>query len=260
MPQQGADEVAREAAARSLRRYGYLRTADAPPSASASMRDADSTVTSGSDLFAALSEYQRRHGLVVTGTLDSATDVHLSQSRCTWVDEPNGEPRLRMEASPPLAAHELARSALVLPWFLSPIPVGMPQPMGIANAVATAFSMWESVTPVRFPRQLQGGTARVIVGFAPMDGQGGLLGRTSAGGPMQLDSGEMWSLTDPPATGANADVLTIALHEIGHVLNIGDDPDPNAVMHGFFGAGPALIRRAFNAADFRAISTRFGTT
>jgi hypothetical protein len=120
--------------------------------------------------------------------------------------------------------------------------------------------MWETVTPVQFPRQQQPGTARVHVGFAAIDGRRGILGKTFAGGPMELDASEAWSLSDPPTPSATADVLTIALHEIGHVMNIGDHPNPDAVMHGFFGTGIPPIRRQFTVADFQAIRDRFGTT
>lgn len=189
---------------------------------------------------------------------DKAQAVKSSgQSRCGWVDQPEDQRRLAIES---LAAAFTLEGALVLPWFLAPIPNLGVDPSSLIDAVERAFAMWQEATPVRFPRQAQASSARLMVSWNPIDGLSGVIGRTHPGGPMQLDVAEHWSVTIPPREGANVDVLTIALHEIGHVIGIGDIPsDPTAVMHGFFGAGDVVIRRAFTTTDLQAIAARFST-
>jgi hypothetical protein len=74
-----------------------------------------------------------------------------------------------------------------------------PAPAGaVDHIVEQAFRMWESVTPVVFPRQAQPHLARLSVRFAPIDGARKTIGQT-AGGAMVLDSGEQWSITLPPS-------------------------------------------------------------
>lgn len=247
------------AAAAQLRRYGYLATE--PTTHEATEDNARDHGIEPASLSAALSTYQRRHGLNVVGTLDEPTRAHLALSRCGWVDDPDAERRLRVEVRFPAAFDESADGAIVLPWFLQPIPISLPDAAGIERAIADAFAMWEVECPVQFPRRAQPTAGGVRVFFNPIDRRRGTLGQTVPGSPtqMQLDADESWSLTDPPAPQANADVLTVALHEIGHALGIGDISDSSSVMHGFFGTGQAVLRRSFTADDRREISRRFGT-
>jgi hypothetical protein len=178
-------------------------------------------------------------------------------SRCGWVDLTDAERQLNMEWT---AGMMWRVGPLSLEWFLAPIPNLGLDPGQIESAVEHAFAMWQGVTPVNFPRQLQAGNARLIVSWTPIDGQTGVLAKTLTGRTMQFDDGERWSMTNPPAASATADVLTIALHEVGHAIGIGDIPsEPTAIMHGFFGSGCAVIRHGFTPADHRAIAARFGT-
>jgi hypothetical protein len=238
MAPQASDE---QKAIQFLRRHGYssVSPAEAVPS---------------SELAGAVAEYQKRHRLTVSGELDPPTRDHLSQSRCGWVDEPPERLQVQVMAETPFAAS----GALSLPWFLGPVPnFGIP-PAQVIAGIEQAFAAWQDVTPVLFPRQASPATARLIVSWGPIDGRMGVLARTLAGASTQYDQGEGWSLTDPPAPDANADILTIALHEIGHAIGIGDIPsDPSAIMHGFFGNGAAVVRRQFTATDLQAIAERF---
>jgi hypothetical protein len=247
-----ATQQINDAAVEQLRRYGYLL-----PVPEASRRVEPQVAQS--DVSGAVTTYQVRHGLRVTGELDAETRAHLALSRCSWVDDPDAPWRQRVDVMQPIIQGELAMAATDVGWFLTPIPMSAPPSANVDQAIATAFLMWSSVTPIRFVRQPQALMARVTVSFALIDGTGGRLGETFQGGPMRLDATERWSVSTPPSPGANADVLTIALHELGHAVGIGDIPDPSAVMHGFFGSGAAVVRRAFTPSDLQAITARFGT-
>ena len=77
----------------------------------------------------------------------------------------------------------------------------------------------------------------------PFDGQGGVLAHTfypappnpePIAGDMHFDDSESWHI------GANTDVFSVALHELGHALGLGHADDPSAVMYPYYGLQTVL--------------------
>ncbi|MCW5980043.1 MAG: matrixin family metalloprotease [Bryobacteraceae bacterium] len=91
----------------------------------------------------------------------------------------------------------------------------------------------------------------------PFDGPGRVLAHTfypappnpePIAGDLHLDDDEIWRV------GANTDLFSVALHELGHALGLGHADDPNAVMYPYYrqvtalsGADVAAIREVYSA-------------
>lgn len=199
------------------------------------------------DVGIGIRRYQIRHRLAASGQFDGTTQQHMEQSRCGWVDGEDLFANVRSIVG-------FGAPSRPFRWAPGLTPSGM-TPSQAIEVFQAAFEMWESVSPVKFERESSG--APITISCVQGDGPGRVLARAFQAGPIQLDRDESWSLSVPPT--GHADLLTVMLHEIGHVLGLGDnDTDPTAIMHGFFGNGPAVIRRTFTATDHALIQVRFG--
>jgi hypothetical protein len=77
----------------------------------------------------------------------------------------------------------------------------------------------------------------------PFDGRGGVVAHTfypappnpePIAGDMHFDDSENWRI------GANTDLFSVALHELGHALGLGHSDNPNAVMYPYYRMVTAL--------------------
>jgi hypothetical protein len=121
------------------------------------------------------------------------------------------------------------------------LPSGAPQ-----AEILRAMGEWSKVIQLTWqPGSSPGGSHTVNILFAqgehgdnyPFDGSGGVLAHTfypappnpePVAGDMHLDDAESWHI------GANTDLFSVALHELGHSLGLGHSDNPNDVMYPYY--------------------------
>lgn len=131
--------------------------------------------------------------------------------------------------------------------------------------VRRAFEIWAAETPLTFTEVADRASADIEIGWAsgahdglePFDGPGNVLAHATFPNPfaprrvlLRFDEDERW--VDSPAQ--NVDLLTVAIHEIGHTLGLGHSRDQLAVMYAAY-SGP---RRALAADDIAGIQELYG--
>lgn len=131
-------------------------------------------------------------------------------------------------------------------------------------AIAQAMAQWSNVVKVNWapgasataPQTVNILWATYAHGDAyPFDGPGGILAHTfypappnpePIAGDMHLDDSESWHI------GANTDLFSVTLHELGHALGLGHSDNPNDVMYPYYKMVSGLA-----AGDIAAIQTLY---
>jgi Ca2+-binding RTX toxin-like protein len=104
-----------------------------------------------------------------------------------------------------------------------------------------------------------GTTADVTVHFATTTPEGGVpdgvLGYTTAQNDVYFVAGWNYSTsTDPTQVAPDQfDFLTLAIHELGHTIGLGESQDPNSVMYEYL--APGTVRRDFTDSNLALIDT-----
>uniref|UniRef100_A0A8C3BEQ0 Peptidase metallopeptidase domain-containing protein n=1 Tax=Cairina moschata TaxID=8855 RepID=A0A8C3BEQ0_CAIMO len=171
---------------------------------------------------------------MVTGKPDSGTLDLVQKRRCGFPDVAgfstfSGEPKWAKQ----VLTYRLLNSTPDL------------HSADVNAAVKKAFSVWSSVTPLKFIMKDRGG-ADIMISFAsslcgicssghndllPFDGPGGSVAHAYApgkdlGGDAHFDEDETWTKS---TEGTN--LFYVAAHEFGHSLELFHSKDPNALMY-----------------------------
>ncbi|NXL93363.1 MMP3 protein, partial [Alectura lathami] len=174
-----------------------------------------------------IKEMQEFLGLEVTGKPDSGTLDLAQKRRCGFPDVAGfstfaGEPRWVKQ---------------VLTYRILNYTPDL-RPADVNAAIKKAFSVWSSVTPLKFIRKDRG-DADIMISFAagghndfvPFDGPGGSVAHAYApgkdfGGDAHFDEDETWTTSTEGTS-----LFYVAAHEFGHSLGLSHSKDPNALMY-----------------------------
>ncbi len=131
--------------------------------------------------------------------------------------------------------------------------------------VREAFAIWAAETPLTFTETNDRVSADIEISWEsgnhgdgdPFDGPGRVLAHATFPNPfvnrqviLHFDDDERWVNSNSQ----NVDLLTVAIHEIGHNLGLGHSDDPNAIMFASY-SGP---RRTLGSDDIAGIQALYG--
>ncbi|KFW65908.1 Interstitial collagenase [Pygoscelis adeliae] len=174
-------------------------------------------------------EMQSFFGLEVTGELNHKTLDMMKQPRC-------GIPDVRSYSTFPQSPRWKKEDVTYRILNYTPDMLQA----DVEEAIAKAFQLWSSVTPLRFTR-LYSGQADIMISFAAgfhgdfysFDGPGGTLAHayppsTGIGGDAHFDEDENWTKF---ATYNGYNLFLVAAHELGHSLGLGHSNVFGALMY-----------------------------
>jgi len=242
-----------------LDRLGYMPLAQMAAATDRAMFD--------SNLEQALKKYQRFHGLEPTGTVDEETRRVMEMPRCGVPDLLLGQ-----EAHPPGVAEYVLSGGK---WPSLDITYRFVSGTGDLagdterNIVRQAFDVWAGVTDLEFTEVTGAAGADILLSWvtgdhgdgSPFDGPGHVLAHAffpppvnphpGIAGDMHFDDAETWSDT---GAGGTIDLLTVAIHELGHALGLRHSNDSNAIMFPTY-SGPNHTLGSDDIAGIREIYT-----
>ncbi|KAI4351513.1 hypothetical protein L6164_005879 [Bauhinia variegata] len=198
------------------------------------------------NLETAIKDYQKFHGLAITGSLDSTTIQTLILPRCGVADIHkhshnknglimvsnfayyDGSPKWAIDKRDLTYSYSSTASTL--------------STEDMRQAIASAFLTWARITDFTFTEVSRSIHADILIGFLshdhgdgnPFDGRGRVLGHAFApqDGRVHFDGDELWS-NNPGST--QVDLESVALHEIGHILGLAHSSNADAVMFPAYG-------------------------
>ena len=194
---------------------------------------------------AAVRKFQAKSGLVEDGIFGPVSKKRLTSGNLS--KDGNGAHGNRLNA----------RRGTTVGWWLDAESVPSDLPVaGVEKDLAKAFSVWGEPSGLSFSQVQDKHSAKIVINFDDhtmknafiFDGPGGALAEATASS-ITFDESERWSLSGgehkkrPAFTWDDQEfeLLTIATHEIGHVLGLQHSDDAADVMSPYYYAGRCTL-------------------